>query len=147
MLISKGLEPSRRADNTLGLGSWSWRNRSERAALSKTWAAAERPRKPRTAEGEPWPMAAGKAPGDYHPPFAQADVSSEERITLGDLGIRDDKHGYQVPFASRIKLEAGIRTGAVGPITEPLQANEIVSHCDATWRSLPANCWATPGLH
>jgi 2,4-dienoyl-CoA reductase-like NADH-dependent reductase (Old Yellow Enzyme family) len=39
--------------------------------------------------------------------------------------------GFQVPFASRIKLEAGVRTGAVGLITEPLQANEIVSHCDA----------------
>jgi 2,4-dienoyl-CoA reductase-like NADH-dependent reductase (Old Yellow Enzyme family) len=38
---------------------------------------------------------------------------------------------YQAPFASRIKLEAGIRTGAVGLITEPLQANEIIAHCDA----------------
>ncbi len=39
--------------------------------------------------------------------------------------------GYQVPFASRIKLEAGVRTGAVGLITEPSQANEVIAHCDA----------------
>jgi 2,4-dienoyl-CoA reductase-like NADH-dependent reductase (Old Yellow Enzyme family) len=34
--------------------------------------------------------------------------------------------GYQVPFAERIKREAGIRTGAVGLITEAAQANEII---------------------
>jgi 2,4-dienoyl-CoA reductase-like NADH-dependent reductase (Old Yellow Enzyme family) len=31
--------------------------------------------------------------------------------------------GFQVPFAERIKREAGIRTGAVGMITEPKQAD------------------------
>jgi 2,4-dienoyl-CoA reductase-like NADH-dependent reductase (Old Yellow Enzyme family) len=35
--------------------------------------------------------------------------------------------GYQVPFAERIRLEAGIATGAVGLITEPEQANQIVA--------------------
>jgi 2,4-dienoyl-CoA reductase-like NADH-dependent reductase (Old Yellow Enzyme family) len=34
--------------------------------------------------------------------------------------------GYQVPFAERIRSEAGIATGAVGLITEPAQADEIV---------------------
>jgi 2,4-dienoyl-CoA reductase-like NADH-dependent reductase (Old Yellow Enzyme family) len=34
--------------------------------------------------------------------------------------------GYQVPFAAAIKREAGIRTAAVGMITEPLYANEVV---------------------
>jgi 2,4-dienoyl-CoA reductase-like NADH-dependent reductase (Old Yellow Enzyme family) len=34
--------------------------------------------------------------------------------------------GYQVPFAARIRREAGIATGAVGLITEPAQAEEIV---------------------
>lgn len=34
--------------------------------------------------------------------------------------------GYQVPFAEAIKREAGIRTAAVGMITEPLYANEII---------------------
>ncbi|HWI61776.1 MAG TPA: NADH:flavin oxidoreductase/NADH oxidase [Symbiobacteriaceae bacterium] len=33
---------------------------------------------------------------------------------------------YQVPFAERIRREAGIPTGAVGLITEPEQADEIV---------------------
>jgi 2,4-dienoyl-CoA reductase-like NADH-dependent reductase (Old Yellow Enzyme family) len=39
--------------------------------------------------------------------------------------------GYQVPFARRIRAEAEIRTGAVGLITEPRQANEIITGGDA----------------
>ena len=39
--------------------------------------------------------------------------------------------GYQVPFARRIRGDAGIRTGAVGMITEPEHANEIVTGGDA----------------
>jgi 2,4-dienoyl-CoA reductase-like NADH-dependent reductase (Old Yellow Enzyme family) len=35
--------------------------------------------------------------------------------------------GFQVPFAARIRAEAGIPTAAVGMITEPAQANEIVA--------------------
>jgi len=40
--------------------------------------------------------------------------------------------GYQVPFASRIRREAGIETAAVGMITSPAQADEIVrnGHAD-----------------
>ena len=34
--------------------------------------------------------------------------------------------GYQVPFAARIRAEAGIATGAVGLITEARQADAIV---------------------
>jgi 2,4-dienoyl-CoA reductase-like NADH-dependent reductase (Old Yellow Enzyme family) len=34
--------------------------------------------------------------------------------------------GYQVPFARAIRAEAGIATGAVGLITEPEQAQEII---------------------
>jgi 2,4-dienoyl-CoA reductase-like NADH-dependent reductase (Old Yellow Enzyme family) len=34
--------------------------------------------------------------------------------------------GYQVAFAERIRREAGIATGAVGMITEPAQADQIV---------------------
>jgi 2,4-dienoyl-CoA reductase-like NADH-dependent reductase (Old Yellow Enzyme family) len=34
--------------------------------------------------------------------------------------------GYQVPFAERIKREANIPTGAVGMITDPKQADEII---------------------
>jgi 2,4-dienoyl-CoA reductase-like NADH-dependent reductase (Old Yellow Enzyme family) len=35
--------------------------------------------------------------------------------------------GYQVPFAARIRKDAGIATGAVGLITEPSQAERIVA--------------------
>lgn len=35
--------------------------------------------------------------------------------------------GYQAPFAERIRREAGILTGAVGLITEPAQAEQIVA--------------------
>ena len=34
--------------------------------------------------------------------------------------------GYQVPFAERIRAEAGIATGAVGMITTPEQADQII---------------------
>lgn len=36
--------------------------------------------------------------------------------------------GYQVPFADAIRAQAGIATGAVGLITEPTHANEIVAN-------------------
>src|SRR5207248_8726183 len=36
------------------------------------------------------------------------------------------KPGFQVPFAERVRRLAGIPTGAVGLITQPNQANEIV---------------------
>ena len=45
-------------------------------------------------------------------------LSPLQKIPLGP--------GYQVPFAERIRHEAGIATGAVGLITTPAQANEIV---------------------
>ncbi len=40
--------------------------------------------------------------------------------------------GYQVPFATRLRSEAGILTGAVGMITAPEQADQIVrnGHAD-----------------
>jgi len=39
--------------------------------------------------------------------------------------------GYQVPFARRIRTEVGIPTGAVGLITEPKQAEEILAEGSA----------------
>ena len=39
--------------------------------------------------------------------------------------------GYQVPFAARIRRESRIPTGAVGLITEPSQAQEILARGDA----------------
>ena len=35
--------------------------------------------------------------------------------------------GYQAPFAARVRREAGVATGAVGMITEPFQAEQIVA--------------------
>ena len=39
--------------------------------------------------------------------------------------------GYQVPFAERVRRDAGIPTGAVGLITEPAQAEEILQRGQA----------------
>ncbi|HEX4665047.1 MAG TPA: NADH:flavin oxidoreductase/NADH oxidase, partial [Chthoniobacterales bacterium] len=39
--------------------------------------------------------------------------------------------GYQVPFASRIRREAGLATGAVGMITAPERADQIIRSGDA----------------
>ncbi|MGH8214101.1 MAG: NADH:flavin oxidoreductase/NADH oxidase [Rhodanobacteraceae bacterium] len=39
--------------------------------------------------------------------------------------------GYQVPFAARIRREAGIPTATIGLITEPRQAEEILQRGDA----------------
>jgi len=39
--------------------------------------------------------------------------------------------GYQVPFAARIRHEAGVATGAVGLITEAEQAAAIVANGEA----------------
>ena len=39
--------------------------------------------------------------------------------------------GYQVPFAARVRRDAGIATAAVGLITEPEQAERIVAQGDA----------------
>ena len=56
------------------------------------------------------------------------DVSSgglvpEQQIVTGP--------GYQVPYAGRIRREAGVGTGAVGLITEPQQAEKILVEGDA----------------
>lgn len=43
----------------------------------------------------------------------------------------DVRPGYQVPFAARIRAEAGIATGAVGLITEPEQAETVIAEGSA----------------
>lgn len=50
-------------------------------------------------------------------------LAAHQQITIGP--------GYQVPFASRIRREAGVRTAAVGLITEAPQAEAIVAEGDA----------------
>lgn len=39
--------------------------------------------------------------------------------------------GYQVEFAERVRREAGVSTGAVGMITEPAQADQIIRSAQA----------------
>jgi 2,4-dienoyl-CoA reductase-like NADH-dependent reductase (Old Yellow Enzyme family) len=56
------------------------------------------------------------------------DVSSGALVPKARIPVAK---GYQVPFARRIRNEAGIMTGAVGLITEPRQASEIVTGGDA----------------
>lgn len=46
-------------------------------------------------------------------------VSSQQKIALGP--------GYQVPFAAQIRAETGVPTIAVGLITEPEQAEDIIA--------------------
>ena len=52
------------------------------------------------------------------------DFSSGGAVLGAKVEIRP---GYQVPFARAIRAEAGIATGAVGLITEPRQADEIIA--------------------
>ena len=51
------------------------------------------------------------------------DVSSGGLVAHQQIAVGP---GYQVPFASRIRSEAGIATGAVGLVTEPAQAQAIL---------------------
>ena len=50
-------------------------------------------------------------------------LSPQQKIQLGP--------GYQVPFAARIRTETGLPTGAVGLITEPQQAEQILAEGSA----------------
>jgi 2,4-dienoyl-CoA reductase-like NADH-dependent reductase (Old Yellow Enzyme family) len=56
------------------------------------------------------------------------DVSSGGTVPRARIPVG---RGYQVPFARRIREEAGIRTGAVGLICEPQHADEIITGGDA----------------
>jgi 2,4-dienoyl-CoA reductase (NADPH2) len=51
------------------------------------------------------------------------DVSSGGNLPHAQIPVGK---GYQVPLAARVRHEAGILTGAVGLITEPEQADEII---------------------
>lgn len=56
------------------------------------------------------------------------DVSSGGNIHGAKISVFD---GYQVPFSSQVKKEAGVKTGAVGLITKLEQAEEILQNGDA----------------
>jgi len=62
-------------------------------------------------------------------------VAGINRIELAKIGgitpevrIPSLHPGYQVPFADAVKHGAGIATGAVGLITEPTHAAEIIAN-------------------
>lgn len=61
------------------------------------------------------------------------DVSSGGAVPQARIGPVGGalEPGYQVPFAARIRREAGIATAAVGLITEPAHAEAIVAAGDA----------------
>jgi 2,4-dienoyl-CoA reductase-like NADH-dependent reductase (Old Yellow Enzyme family) len=56
------------------------------------------------------------------------DVSSGGMVPYAQIPASP---GYQVPFATRIRAEAGIPTAAVGMITEPNQADAIIERGEA----------------
>jgi 2,4-dienoyl-CoA reductase-like NADH-dependent reductase (Old Yellow Enzyme family) len=56
------------------------------------------------------------------------DVSSGGTVPYARIPVAK---GYQVPFARRIREQVDIRTGAVGLITEPRHADEIITGGDA----------------
>jgi len=56
------------------------------------------------------------------------DVSSGGQIPNAQIPVGP---GFQVPFAARIRREANIPTAAVGMITDPVQANNIVANGEA----------------
>jgi len=55
-------------------------------------------------------------------------------VSTGGLDARQEipvGPGYQVPFARDVRAKAGVATGAVGLITEPAQAQQILDDGDA----------------
>ncbi len=56
------------------------------------------------------------------------DVSSGGMVPNPQISLGP---GYQVPFAARIRKEAGIATAAVGLITDPAQADAIIGNGEA----------------
>jgi len=56
------------------------------------------------------------------------DVSSGGNIHGAKISVFD---GYQVPFSSAVKNQAQVKTGAVGLITKPEQAEEILQNGEA----------------
>ena len=52
------------------------------------------------------------------------DVSSGGLVPYAKIAAAP---GFQVPFAERVRKEAGVPTAAVGLITEPVQANDIIA--------------------
>ena len=87
-----------------------------------------------------WLPADGATPGwDAEQTVAFARVLREEGVDAIDCSSGGNVArvripvgpGYQVPFAARVRREAGIHTIAVGMITHPEQADQIIRNGDA----------------
>jgi 2,4-dienoyl-CoA reductase-like NADH-dependent reductase (Old Yellow Enzyme family) len=86
------------------------------------------------------------APGGWMPDDAVAYARELKKfgcdyVTVSGGGVVLDAKvpvgpGYQVPFAERVKRETGITTGAIGLISDPQQAEAIVSSGKADFVSL-----------
>ena len=80
---------------------------------------------------------------------ARGDV---DLIDCSSGGVAPDQHipslhpGYQVPFAEAVKHGAGIATGAVGLITEPTHAAEILANGRADVVLVARAVLADPGV-
>ena len=100
----------------------------------------------RTAWPDDLPLAVRISASDWVEGGWTIDDSVQLATLLRDLGVDlidcssggnvpnakiPEAPGYQVPFAARIKKEAGIATAAVGMITQPTQANRIIEEGEA----------------
>jgi 2,4-dienoyl-CoA reductase-like NADH-dependent reductase (Old Yellow Enzyme family) len=100
----------------------------------------------REAWPESLPLSVRVSATDHHADGWQVDDTVRLAERLRDLGVDlvdcssggsiprpmiDLRPGYQVPYSSRVRAEAGIRTAAVGMITEPRQADDIVRNGQA----------------
>ena len=68
-------------------------------------------------------------------------ASGADYVTVSGGGVVLDAKvpvgpGYQVPFAEKVKRESGITTGAIGLISDPHQAEDIVASGKADYVSL-----------
>jgi 2,4-dienoyl-CoA reductase-like NADH-dependent reductase (Old Yellow Enzyme family) len=108
---------------------------------NRTRFALETARAVRTVWPERLPLLVRISASDWVDGGWNIDESVELSRQLGTLGVDlidcssgglDARQkialrpGYQVPFAERIRKETGMRTGAVGLITTPQQADDIV---------------------
>jgi hypothetical protein len=114
-------------------------------AMASAKAGSRRLRRsPRAPCSSPAAPIRSSAPGACCSCRRQAAVRATAVVPKARIPV---SKGYQVPFARRIRDEAGILTGAVGLITEARHANEIVTGGDADLvfiarELLRKPCWA-----
>jgi 2,4-dienoyl-CoA reductase-like NADH-dependent reductase (Old Yellow Enzyme family) len=63
---------------------------------------------------------------------------------VSPLGIPPRAYGFQVPFAERVRRDAGVATAAVGLITRPDQAEQILAEEQADLIAIGREALADP---